>query len=640
MTLQEASEFLHVHPNTLRRWDEQGILKAVRFGQRKDRHYQADLLDEFVKSSSDQHAKHLQHETAAVAPNEQVARRLKQLEVITTSLYQLDTLDKMSKHMCRHLAQALKAVSCIVLIPGQLPDTLHILGHHGYPQYMLKRWKNIPMTWKVPSADVARTNMPIILMSREEIGIMYPLLIEKSYILQAVGSYVALPLIISGKNAGAICIGFSSPKQFHNDDVHFLLSIARHCSWAIERARLYQHELDSKKITLKMQEITSRISDAATRFLVPSTPEETYAVIIEEAKKLTSSVHGSIFLWQGNKLNRIYTSFPGLYDIHPRKNGRTYTTFYNRQPSIYYVKRHKEPHPQLIRLGIRSVLYVPLYYDTKTIGVMNVLSEQIDNWSKDGLDFLNLFGRLASLAIHKTQLYYEAKNSLENQRLFLSIASHEIKSPLSSVHGYIQILERRLKKADSEDVSILGRLSEETVRLNHLVTEFLGKEGMQLSPQGYRWRGCSVRKLLKSAKDDFSFLYPSHKLNIVDLLKSEDMIRGDFDKLMQVFVNVLGNAGKYSEAGSKITVRFSEKDGVIQIVVRDNGRGIPTRDLSHIFRKFYRADNSEKGMGLGLYLVKTIVENHNGIIKITSKVHRGTTVTMQFPLYVDTRKSH
>lgn len=634
LSLHETSLLLNVHPNTLRRWDEQGILRAVRFGQRKDRHYSPDDVEKFMKLSvSIKKNKTTKHKPAPLFNYDEIVQRFRQLEQVASLLNRLDTIDVISEQLAGHMALALGATTCVVFVPDGKSEHLVHFSTHGYPQYLLKKWKRISYTANMPSAVAARDSVPVALGNRDEIERSFGRVRNKPFILKDTLSYIALPMICKAVFCGVMSIGFSKPREFKNEDVQFFMTLARQAAGVIDRGRLYQQQIDSRQAARDHSTFIRAINDAAIQFLIPSTPEETYKTIIEEAKKLTSCKYGSIFLWQGDRLSRIYSSFPMLKDIKPRRNGWTYTTFYNRKPAVYHIKNGKEPHPELNELGIKSVIYVPLHYESRIIGVMSVLSQNYEKWSTSGLDYLDLFGRLASLAIHKTQLYFETNNTLENQRLFLSIASHEIKSPLSTINGYLQILERGAKKTEAEKEIIMHRLSEETKRLNQMVNEFLGPDGSQLLPQGYNWGKCSIRKLIENAKDDFSFLYPSHRLTIADELGDDDFVRGDFDKLMQVFVNIFGNAGKYSKSGSKITIKLQSKKGYIKISVKDSGRGIPPQDLSNIFHKFYRADVTEKGMGLGLYLVRTIVENHDGKISIDSEVNRGTTVTVMLPTY-------
>ena len=331
----------------------------------------------------------------------------------------------------------------------------------------------------------------------------------------------------------------------------------------------------------------------------------------------------------------MYTSYPVLGKVRPRKKGRTYQAFLKKEASYYKVQKVAEPHPQLIRMGIKTCIYIPLHYQGNAIGVMNILSLKETSYSSQELNFLKLFGSLASLAINKAQLYSETKTSLENQNLFLSLASHEIKTPLTAILTYIQVLERKAEAAGADHLGIVQKLHSEAKRLTYLVAELLDKRDPNLTLKSYSWKKCDLRELIERAVTNFSFVHPTHEVIFRDLVSTKEaFVWGDFDKLLQVFTNILDNSGKYSPPTSKIKITLKDQGSVFRISIKDLGKGIEKTEVKNLFQKYYRSlSETQEGLGLGLYIVKTIVANHQGTMKITSKVGVGTTFSVLLPKF-------
>ncbi len=378
-----------------------------------------------------------------------------------------------------------------------------------------------------------------------------------------------------------------------------------------------------------------RINDAAALFFVPLEVAETYQKIVEQAKLLVNAAHGSVILWQNNELNRIYTSEPILNRVKPRKKGRTYEAFYKKKASIHYVQEKDEPHPTLRSLNIKTVVYIPLsYYGVKT-GVINMLCPDHQTYTDEELDLLELFGTFASLAIRKAQSYSEARNLFENQKLYLSLASHELKTPLTALYTFVQLFEDNAKNLDNRSDKLFQRIKDETVRINVLVDEFLDPHNTELDTNGYKWKACNFKELVKRAIADFKTIFPAHDVIIRDNTKSQYLfVWGDENKLLQVINNLLNNAGKYSFSGSRITFLIDVSEDSLRCAIKDRGKGIPQSELKSVFSKFYRGKDQKKmGMGLGLYLVKKIIDAHSGTISVYSKIDSGTIFRISLPIY-------
>lgn len=383
-----------------------------------------------------------------------------------------------------------------------------------------------------------------------------------------------------------------------------------------------------------MKNTLDRIYKAGLKFLEPLTPEQTYATIAEEAVKLVNGSAGSIMLRTNHGLERVYSSDPAIATVKARKKGFAYTAFIKRKALVVHVEEMAKVHPEVSYSGVKSVIFIPLSYRNQSIGVLHVRSPKDDYFSQKELDILKLFGSYASLAIRKTQLYNETKKALETRDLFISMAAHELKTPLTSIHGYIQLLHGKLVGKNTVEARWVERLSWESFRLTQLVKELLEIERIKTGQLVYILKECYLEEVIKRTLENFRLSYPERKIIFSDEIEQgKDMVIGDFDKLLQVLGNIVENAIKFSSADSVVKIFLKVKNTDFIILIKDEGIGIAKKDLKNIFESYYRAssDQSKEGMGLGLYLAKEIIERHHGEINIKSKVNKGTTVEIKLP---------
>jgi K+-sensing histidine kinase KdpD len=376
-----------------------------------------------------------------------------------------------------------------------------------------------------------------------------------------------------------------------------------------------------------MPNILEKINKASIRFLEPLTLEETYKTIVDEAMKLSHAFSGSIALKQENQIIRVYSSIPSIFPT--RKRGLTYRTLKNKR--VMVSKPDIKNHPELKKLGVKTNIMIPLINKKQSIGVLILRFREEVSFRDDELDALKLFGSMASLAIRKTHLYDDVKKALETRDLFISMASHELRTPLTTVNGYIQLLKSKAGDMTTTQAKWVEQLSWETYRLTELVKDLLEIDRIKSGQFQYNWKECSLKEIIERAYQAFKFTHPSHHLEFVDKLKGADIVIGDFDKLLQTLSNLLDNAAKFSPASKPILLTLKKWQRSIIIEVKDQGSGISKEDSSKIFETFYRADQQKEGLGLGLALVKIIVANHQGEIKLKSKLKKGTSISIKLP---------
>lgn len=428
--------------------------------------------------------------------------------------------------------------------------------------------------------------------------------------------------------------GLGKKSTDRNKLIFFPLITKKYLSFTKNRLyeRMMRNKLQKKSFP-PMDNSIEVFNKAALKFLEPLTPKETYKIIVNEAIKLVHGDEGSIALEDSGLLKIVYASLGDPTLRRLRKKGFSYRVFNTRKALVVNEKALMRVHPELVKIGIKSSILIPLSYKKKTIGVLVIRSYTEKNFSNKELSLLKLFGSLASMAIRKMQLYTEMKKSVEVRDLFISTAAHELRTPLTTVNGYIQLLRSKISEKNFPYFHWFQQLSFEAVRLTLLVNELLEINRIKTGQFQFTWKECNINDIIERAASNFSFSYPKHTLIIKNTLEdSSHFVVADFDKLLQVLSNILNNAGKYSPTFTEIILSVHYRSPYYIIHIEDHGQGIEKEDLQDIFQEFHKGKGrKEDGMGLGLYLAKHIIQQHHGTIGIKSQVGIGTTVTMKLP---------
>jgi signal transduction histidine kinase len=382
-------------------------------------------------------------------------------------------------------------------------------------------------------------------------------------------------------------------------------------------------------------DVMDEIYHSALRFSVPLNSHDTYPLIVSEAIKLMHAKSGSIFLPQGEGFIRAYASSPNLYDIQPSLLGKTKQTFDQNKIFVENYEVLVKKHPEYMKDPVGADLTAPFTYNNNAIGVLSLQSFPQELFSSDDLKKLELFMPLATLAFRKSQLHDDVQYALHFRDMFISMASHELKTPLTAVYSYAQLIQRETAKTDHRLQKYAENLINATLRMKKLVDELLTVDNMNNNELRYHMAESNIIKIVTRTVNEFSISHADIEIELENkVAEAEVTVMADYDKLIQVFTNILNNARKYSPKQSRIFVMIETDDTYAIVRIKDQGQGISQADLPHVFNPFYRGDTTRsEGKGLGLYLVKKIIEEHHGDVLITSQVGKGTQVMIKLPIY-------
>jgi signal transduction histidine kinase len=222
------------------------------------------------------------------------------------------------------------------------------------------------------------------------------------------------------------------------------------------------------------------------------------------------------------------------------------------------------------------------------------------------------------------------------QRRFAADASHELRAPLTTIRGNLELLERVKDMPPAEQAHAISHARQEADHLSHLVSDLLSLAQADAG-QGLQMQPVELDTILLDAYRQAVAMASDVHVSIDKL--EQIIVSGDSERLRQLLIILVDNALKYTPGGGQVTLSLTREGDWAAIVVRDTGIGIDTEDLLHIFDRFYRADGARAqdpgGSGLGLSIAKWIVEDHGGEIYVESTPGRGSTFTARLPLSGD-----
>jgi len=236
-------------------------------------------------------------------------------------------------------------------------------------------------------------------------------------------------------------------------------------------------------------------------------------------------------------------------------------------------------------------------------------------------------------------LYNKIKEVDKMKDEFISMASHELRTPVTVIRGYAQMMLEESKELNikNEGIEYLSIINTSTERLGDLIEDLLNVSRIEQGRFKIDLKELNVQSIIEETIKEMSVQSKQKGLDLILEVKEDTncLINVDGDKLKQVLINIIGNSIKYTNKGS-VEVKVSNKDESLVINVKDTGIGMSAKEREHLFEKFYRVKNKKTqdvvGTGLGLWITKQIIEIMKGSIFVDSIEEVGTQVTIEFPL--------
>lgn len=581
---------------------------------------------------------------------ERLADRLGRLQAVTAALAAaLQPLD-VARAVTQQCVQALGARASAVMLLDSSDSALHLLYQTGYDT-AFQGWERVPIDGLYPFSDVVRSGASIYLPSRAAFNARYPNLAAAPTITQAVAY---LPLLIDSQATGGLSIGFSTPRVLEADERAFLEALASQCAQALERARLYEAELRARERLATLAEASTQLSasldydETLQRLALLCVPRLADWCVVDTPapdglldRRIARHAEPDKEQWLQTQL----AQHPPAAELSAAVRRVIHTGMSELYPEItnQQVEAATRSHQErgwMQTLGYGSAMIVPLQAHGRVIGALSLMATPRSQrrYTPDDMTLVEELARRAGLALDNARLYAEAQEALRVRDQFLTVASHELKTPLTSLLGHTYLLDRRFAQNHSADARLrrsVQVIASQGQRLNRLVTSLLDLSRLQNNQLHLSLAPLDLRLLVEQVVEEMQIEPERPRIGLV-LPDTPVLVQGDALRLEQVLINLIQNAAKYSPEGAPISVSLARHPTSAVLSVRDQGIGIPAAALPHIFTRFYRAPNVDSrhisGMGMGLFLVHEVVTRHGGHVSATSTEGQGTTMTVMLPL--------
>ena len=485
-------------------------------------------------------------------------------------------------------------------------------------------------------------------------------------------SAVFVPMLVGGIVKGSVSLqNVDQEDAFSDSDLRLLTTITNSMSVALENARLFD------ETTRLLAEAKQRANELSTVNTISKAlasqldADELIQFIGDQMKGLFKA--NIVYLALVNKKTQMI-SFPYQYgdsmDSIKFGEGLTSKIIATGEPLLI----NKDVQELRAQLGVNlvgipaaSYLGVPIPVGDEIIGVLSIQStEQENRFNESDLRLLSTIAASVGVALYNATLFEDVKlakmeaeaatraaeKANEAKSAFLSTVSHELRTPLTSVLGFTKIIRKRLDekifpsvdKSDPKTQKTINQISEnlnvvisEGERLTHLINDVLDLAKIEAGKMEWSLEEVSIAEVAQRAISATSSLFDQKSLSLKKHIESDlPIIKGDRDKLIQVIINLISNAVKFTDSGSVICDVFKKSNELV-VSITDTGIGIAPEDYAAVFEQFKQVGtdtltDKPKGTGLGLPICKEIIEHHGGRIWLESKIGKGSTFSFALPL--------
>lgn len=449
------------------------------------------------------------------------------------------------------------------------------------------------------------------------------------------------PIGMAGQLIGALVLDqVGKPRSWTSEEVRLVEAVAAELRIAMEAVRLFQARKRESDRMLALHHASALLAGQTDPSVVL---EET----LRGAVRLIGHGGASLYIWvREAKVLRLVRDWLGRgAGAQMLRAGQDAAglAFERVAPFIVNDYQHWEGvMPAAVAAGQRAALAVPLVRNAQAIGAITVRSyDAAVRFTEDDAHLLTLYADLAVAALSAAEAFEHQRGAVvELERLsqaksdFVSIVSHEFRTPLTGIQGFSELLrDEDLTSAEVREYA--ADINKDAQRLNRMITEMLDLDRLESGRMTLNLGPVNLNEVIAEVADLTRPNAPDHPITL-RLDEALPTLSGDRDRLTQVVTNLLSNAIKYSPDGGEVVVT-SRRDGAsAHVAVRDRGIGIPADSLEKVFERYARleskATRNVQGTGLGLPIVRQIVEMHGGRAWAESTLGEGSTVQFTIPL--------
>ena len=488
-----------------------------------------------------------------------------------------------------------------------------------------------------------RQDRPVSTGDFEHLGLMREL---------GMRSHMVVPLIARGKTIGVMAfVSSNDPHHFNQEKLKAAEQLAHLCALLIDNSELFR-DLQNSALRSKT------LADASSAFAAAelNLPTILKAVVSQIAQSIGNGCTLRLLSPERDRLDPVafFHSNPnavallekilstGSHHIGEGLAGQVAQTGKSAlaaevTPEMARSLLKKEHWSFLEQFHIHSMIVVPLRVREEVIGTISLFrDESTDSYTKDDLVFLEELANRAAQAMQNAKLYAESQKAVQIREEFLSVASHELNTPLTSLllaTRNLEVLMSKTSESNEQIKKMTKILVSQSQHLSQLITNLLDVSRVRSGHLELNLEKIDLPQLIYEVADRFRLTLENARSSIE--INVNTPVIGSWDRLRieQVVNNLMSNAIKYG-AGKPIEVSVELIRDNVQLSIKDHGIGIDPSQQKIIFEPFERAVSSKSygGLGLGLYIVRQIIEAHGGSISIESSLNQGSTFMVSLPL--------
>lgn len=494
------------------------------------------------------------------------------------------------------------------------------------------------------TSSVVRLGRPIVINDASN----HPLFSSGKAASWGIHAIAGFPLKYGEQVIGAFTVTYLRPHTFTKDELLLLNLLADQASVAVRNARLFA---ESQRRLMDMSALVEMAKQVTGKLKLESVLQTT----VQMLRDLMNARASTITMLSEDKTELVVQAAAGAnpkYVLKARmKLGEGISGRVVKRCEMVYIRdAHNEPDFLFFDEVVRSLLAVPLIVRDEAIGTLTIDSDQPNAFSDSDIQLMTIAAAQASVAIANagfieeleqraqelTIAYDELKESDRLKDELVQNVSHELRTPLTFVKGYVDLLmDGEMGLLGPPQMDALQIVADKTDEITRIIEDIITLQRIDAS--NLQVETLSLAHFLDTAVAGHRLVANQKGLQVVYHRPQDSaMAHIDRQRMQQVVNNLINNAMKFSPDGGTITVQLEVQAGIATVSVADQGIGVPKEKQDRIFDRFYQVDGSSRrrfgGTGIGLAIVKRIVNAHQGRVWVESEVQKGSTFSFTLPL--------